>query len=558
LEEKAKHKLHVKNVGSVDLKKLMDLPMSKKHRETLEKLLPWLNSDEYYRDVVFDGKFFPCHLAPAHMETLARSCKVEEVTDEMRRLHPTRGTCHVFSVTEEKDLPPPDDFRERPIGHPIHNNNGVHQQVGVKFHTREGLRSPLCGKKGQVAVQLDFSAWFDQIELSLAQRSFYRFLMNGVLHQFVKLPMGATQSVEVAHAIAEALADGCDPSGEVTIQVHLDNVRFLGRRVQVLAAAAAFVDRCNEVGAILNEVKEKGELEGQVLESADFLGEHFDYKHGRVRVTEKIRNKIKLVWGRKDHWTNRDVASLYSLLFYASNTLAITPARFFNAMRLYRRLSQTLQAEPYRWMEAAPYIPQYVWAELEEWTGEILMNSWREIKPNPTSTKWIITDASEWGWGAICWDGRKAVSHQEAWEETYRHSQNSAYAEPEAILRALRRFITPGEAVTIYTDHQALKFAVPKGYSPSYLVNRVLLAVQRDFGRAVKIVYVPGKWNASDCLSRNRAAVEFDRQLTEAFIQATALEEENGAINPVPFRWVEEPVKIPVSPAKQIDLACTN
>ena len=358
LHEKGKRKLHVKDVGSVNLKELMNLPMSANCRSALEKLLPWLSSDEHYAKVEFDGKFFPCHLAREHIPILARSCKVERVTEEMLAEFPTAGACHVFSVTEDKDLPPPDDKRERPIGHPIHNNN----------------------------------------------------------------------------------------------------------------------------------------------------------------------------------WVCRDVASLFSLLFYASNTLDLSPARFFNAMRYYRRLSQELQARPYLWMANAPEVPEYVRLQLEEWVGSVLINPWRPMtKPAPPQ-KWLITDASAWGWGAICWDGRTVITHQEPWESTYLRTEKSAHTEPEALIRALRRFVRPGEPATLYTDHEALKYAVPKGYSPSFIVNGILFKVRAEFGKEVKIVYVPGKWNPADYLSRNRDQAEIDVLLTKAFIEASTMHEENGSINPEPFQ----------------------
>ena len=76
-----------------------------------------------------------------------------------------------------------------------------------------------------------------------------------------------------------------------------------------------------------------------------------------------------------------------------------------------------------------------------------------------------MTDASEWGWGAISWNGYSLLSHQEPWGRTFQNGKFSAHAEPEAILRALRRFISPGEVTTLYTDHEAMKYAAPKGYA---------------------------------------------------------------------------------------------
>ena len=539
---KGKNKFHVKDVGSVDFEALLKLEMKDETRKKLMEVLRWIKDPTAYKDVKFDGNFFFCDLADNHKKELKRSCKVEKVTPEMEAKHPTIGACRVFSVTEEKVVEGQDPdlpieqletiLRERPIGHPCHNNDAVKQLIGVSFDTREQRREPLL-KKNICATHVDFKAWFDQLELEEPQRAAFRFKMDGELYQFVKIPMGAVQSVEIAHLVATALSEACVEDDDVAVSVYIDNVRFLGQREKVIRATQRFVERCRIVKAELNE--DTSDITALVQDEFDFLGETFDYKRGRVRNTKKIIKKIlwlqeKMLAG---NWTYRQMAATFSLLFYGSNTIGIRPAPYFNALRFYREKSHKLQMNPHLWDEECDRMAPSATKELCIWLEKVIKNDWREIKPQLAPEKWIVTDASKYGWGALCYDGRTVETFNAPWSPEFVRSGESAKAEPKAILNALCRFVKPGESVKIYTDHEALKYSMKKGYSPGYVVNETLRMVQK-FGPNVQLAFIRGVWNPADLPSRGQD--EVDQQLLDAWKKACQLpDEEGGVINAAPF-----------------------
>lgn len=535
---KEDHALHISSqVGpGFNIEKLLELTMMTEDRRKLVAVLGWTNDDRGYQAVKFDGKFFKVDMCEKHLAQMVQPeyFKCELVTPEMEMEHPTGGACQVFTTTELKQLKEAIDgvkdfyLRERIIGWTRTINDAVEQAEGVQFHTKEELHAPLKGGN-MYAIQLDMMAWFDQIPLDPARRRFYRFKAGGKLYQFLKTPMGARQSVEIAQYVVKALVSGTHPES-VWAHIHVDNVRFMGRsKEEVIQSASNFIKRCIEVGAIINETMDPNpeSLALLVEEEGDFLGESYDYKEGKVRVAEKTMKKIAYSWENRENWSMKQMAAHYSLLFYSGQTLGIRPTEYFGAMRHYRDTARILQQNPYLWTCPAMRLAPAQLNELAAWTELIRKNEWRTITDEEPITKWIVTDASAWGWGAMCWNGTTLEIHGQEWEQEFKeaHGNFSAHAEPEAIIRSLCKFVRPGERAKIFTDHEALKWAGPKGYSSSYTVNDILRRIKQNFGDQVVIVYLPGHLNPADPMSRNRAPDKNDEDNQFAWMAAVKVEE---------------------------------
>jgi hypothetical protein len=233
---------------------------------------------------------------------------------------------------------------------------------------------------------------------------------------------------------------------------------------------------------------------------------------------------------------------MFSLLFYASNTQDLRLAPFYDALRFYRRWSRELQLHPYLWDAPLVIQPsQLAWEQLADWTGRVLKNEWRRITKPKKATKWIVTDASDWGWGALCYDGHSVKTYAEPWPADFAGAGKSAHAEPVAITKALAYFVKPGECTKLYTDHIAAKYAVGKGYSPAYVVNRVLDFIQRNYPPGtITLGFIKGIWNPADAPSRDRAPTTEDIQLRDAWLQAIKLPDaEFGVINEGPFKTIK-------------------
>ena len=148
--------------------------------------------------------------------------------------------------------------------------------------------------------------------------------------------------------------------------------------------------------------------------------------------------------------------------------------------------------------------------DLEAWTAEALSNSWVPCLDESPSERFIATDASEWGWGAIFLDVASGLVDfcSVPWSQRDRNSfdvSHSAHAEPEAVFRALCRFVRPGDSrpVSVLTDSTTAKHSLPKGYSPSFVVNAIASRCQSAFpSLRLDTHHVPGALNGVDPLSR--------------------------------------------------------
>jgi hypothetical protein len=507
------YSLHAKHVQPLNVSKLKELVAAgSKLEEELEAALVFLTSHKPYEATKCSG-LRVTRLDREQLDKLLEVGKIERVTEEMERDCPTKAYCLLFTVPED------DKRRLRPIMHPEDVNKSLLRTVKVKFSTREQLHAPLR-KKRLWAIHMDMAAWFDQLPISSKIRSYFRFRdADGNLYQSTRLPMGASHSVDVAHTIMKALVANL-PSN-VIVDIYVDNVRILGEnKADVLEAAKMFARNAQSVGATVNELAGGGDVESLLTQGlagqpeATFLGEEYDLSAGAVRASSKTLKKLDFSWSNRTNWTRKGLAAHYALLFYASATLRISPAGYFNAMRLLRRFSQTMTRQPgtWNWPVGEMLAPSAV-AELEAWTRAVMRNEWQVQAHPPRPTKHIVCDASAWGFGAVCWNGRTAAVTQEPWNQEFTYGQRSAYAEPTAIYRAICQFVTPGEAAVIYTDHQAFPFAARAGYSHSYIINDILRKIAEGFGRdTISFVYIPGPSNPADYLSRNRLQTAVDAE----------------------------------------------
>ena len=111
----------------------------------------------------------------------------------------------------------------------------------------------------------------------------------------------------------------------------------------------------------------------------------------------------------------------------------------------------------------------------------------------------IFTDASDWGWGAIC--VRVEVANG-GWSAG---NKFSAHSEPLAVFMALCRFVSPlvPSRVLIFTDHRPLTFYTKSGYSKSYPINQILNDIRSQFPLLdFSCEYVKGEDQPADGLSR--------------------------------------------------------
>ena len=249
-----------------------------------------------------------------------------------------------------------------------------------------------------------------------------------------------------------------------------------------------------------------------IKQRGTWLGEDYDVTRKTVAISDKTREKIKACWREADDWTWRTYAGHMALLFYASRTLGIRLGQYYGALRAYAAAGWLLTERPELWDQRMIPLQQHAKDSIEQWTNDVLTHGPREI-PRDLRPSWlIVSDASHWGWGAwVMKPNGKITWHSHKWSSADRHaglsSKTSAHAEPEAIARVLDTELLPTTTskVLILTDSTTAKYALQKGYSPSFFVNAIATRVALKFPSVqLQLEHLPGACNMADGVSRGK------------------------------------------------------
>jgi hypothetical protein len=339
--------------------------------------------------------------------------------------------------------------------------------------------------------------------------------------------MGQRHAVAVAQCTTNVLLAFELPPG-VSHQSCIDNVRFVGPREGVLQAAKVFVKRCRLVGATINELPTEADdtgIDRLAHQRGEWLGAEYDYALGRQRVAEKSLKKLHASWAARQTWSHRGYAAHMGLLFFFASVLRSPLASFFEAMKQMRARSSRLAADENLWDQPV-HISGSEEEALVKWTNHALTNAWTTCNCADPVTRFIITDASGWGWGALFFDATtgEAASEAQQWTTADRElidTQASTSAEPEAVLRALKHFCkrTDGGRVAVLTDSSTAKYALTKGYSPSFAVNAIAARVRATFPNLTLVLHhIAGVENPADGCSRSGALPTADEARAAALV----------------------------------------
>lgn len=489
--------LHVKKevVGALHTDKVLLLPMRDTLREQLHHALRWIRWSPEYE--AMESKL---HEMKASGQSL-RMDKIHMSADDTQLLFDARklgsidreplAYCNGFLRAEEKE----DGVRRRPLYEPLINDLISAQQVRTCYTSKAHIRRAV--KNSQGGVQYDYAAWFDQIKIDDAIR--HLFGVRGDTPTALNvLAMGYRPSCQVAQSLTEAISDTGMTSVEVSSCV--DNVLFTGDYHTLQQASKIFLDRCDSVHAIVKDRTEN------FATRYEFLGEAYDHDKSTRCLTEKTRAKAQFVVDsitNRRVFTTRQILAVYGLLFYASEVLRITLARFHWSLRF---LSSVAGNE----LEERHQIPAHVAHELMTWAKIASDNQpvavWTERDPQEKADLTIYVDASGEGWGALSIAPSGAiltVGHRWTHNDMSQWNLSSSVAaEPLALRYAVAMLVPAGcTRVTIFTDHQPLTYAHDKGYGKAYAYSRMVDFLEQ-YPTTFSIKYVPGHLNPADILSR--------------------------------------------------------
>lgn len=398
-------------------------------------------------------------------------------------------------------IPEWDRDRKRPIFHPD-INAVIDKSLLIKgiIPRKEVVRRNAASSRW--SVQFDFSSWYDQLPLDQKISAIFGFLGKRCL---ASLPMGFRPSADVAQSISSAIADFSLPDG-VNVTVYIDNVRFGGpTKESVIRAAKTFLERANNVGAIVNE------QEIVAKEVEDFLGERYDLVRGNRSLTAKNLDKLHHAVEMIDSpLTARQLSAVFGLLFFSSEVLRANLSIFFPALSFFRHAMSNVKD----WDDPAPPLTAAAADSLRLWFKELIANKPTPIistSPEPDLT--FFVDASEFGYGAVSISTCGVQLLQGQWSDEDRAAydvSHSTVAEPLAVRRVAALTVHGGHKhVRILSDHMGLIFAGNKGYGKCRAYNDMCIFLSQYTSTVFTFGFVPGSLNVtSDKLSRVKLTTE--------------------------------------------------
>lgn len=518
-----------KHPRPIDQLALEALPGSAATLQAWREARRWLDDDtiyEQYQVPVHDARNAPA--APYKKEFIDKLVDASVICRV--KPHQVRGHVKMFAVPEPKKE------RFRSIKHTVDINDfcGRESLSPCVFPTKIDIAKAVHA--GGYFIALDFSAYYDQFELSEQVGRRMCFSWNKRLFRLRTLPMGQRQAVGVANAATQRLLDF--PKCSRHHMSIIDNVIFIGDRDAVIEDAWTFIQRCKAVFAVLNEIDVQSacrdDVAKLVTQSGDWGGIHIDLVDKTVALTDKCIEKTRVSWNRRAKWQWRDYAAHMGLLFWAWGIIAMPMADFYDVLRFnsvvgsvimhrYQRMKEERGLAPEDmppnpvWYEPA-IINSDVMSVLTRWTEIVLANAPRKVLADAEPEVLVECDASRWGW---CCFGlnvatNEAFSYSEKWSDDMERDfgsrlGRSTFAEPQGVARSLikahERF-PHATNFAITNDNTAAVFSYRRGFNHRVqTINECLREVEARFPKShfkINIKHVAGVENIADGGSRGQ------------------------------------------------------
>jgi hypothetical protein len=328
--------------------------------------------------------------------------------------------------------------------------------------------------------------------------------------------MGFRASCLVAQRVSEFLLD-LQIAGVVTAAC-IDNFLFFAEDEQQLRRALLlFRQRCQRAGVRLNETVDTiyadRPTEGCSTESFDCLGERYNLMDRTRTLTDGTRRKAETALAvleeqRRGVVSTRRLAAVFGVAFYATQVVDVFLRPFFDGILFFRHMASS--ASVTGWNGPASRLAGTAAYQTRCWLLTALARRPVPIELPPAHPQLeLTTDASSWGWGAVCTDlatGKTQVAAA-PWtaSDRLRHKIGSSVSsELLAVVRASCLFLRGDiRAVRVNSDHAPLVFAGNAGHAKCREYNDALCRLREIFPNTTFVfTFVPGRENKADELSR--------------------------------------------------------
>jgi hypothetical protein len=406
-------------------------------------------------------------------------------------------------------------WRRRQLYWPEQLNNEILQRFGKQpIDLEDTVLHATNVQSGMKARCFDIEKSFLQMGLSPEVQQYHGFKYRGKYYVNCTAPMGEVWVPAFVHLILKILA--FNDESEVCTELHIDNVRFLGRNEAAIdRAAERFQANCKRANVKLNV-----EAVNEMHEVGDFLGTTNDYRRGLVRMAKKTVDKLRSESeiALNPNATIEDFRVLFGVLFFASRVLRISLAEYYGPIKFLRRRLHEVSKGVMRESEKAKLWP-CMKDDLQRWIDTALENPWtNHVERRDGIELVMVTDASVDGWGSVLYDERtgKVVATGGKWKQRHNSSEINEL-EAWAVRNAAEAFEdqlkdSSLKHLLVLVDNTATLHAYRKGSAQAHLLNKAVREGQRLLPDQVQvsIAYIDSKTNESfaDPISRGREMKE--------------------------------------------------
>jgi hypothetical protein len=409
---------------------------------------------------------------------------------------PSVHICSAFTVV--------DGDRRRNITWSVDGNSAAHKAgFGSNvplFHSSVYAAAAIY----DAGVQFDLRAGFYQLELTAAERPFFRFYdTQGRLFQMTRLPMGHSAAVDLMQLVTMTIAG----NHEVVLPQH----RCPHRSPHTYVDGARFAGSPAEAADVLRFWSRSAEFFGAtfkapplVQQEYDFVGIRFDHRCHTVRLADKTASKIP-----QSIPTSTTVAELQTLLgrlLFGAGVTRTPLGDFYFAFKAVRRhfnncnTSRTTLHEPLE-------LTQGCAAKLQQLRDQVLSTVVIRTSPGGISLR-FYSDASLKGWGSVLMTDRgRVLVTGGAWGPSELGADISVL-EMRAVELGLLAFeveLQSAAHVAIFVDNTSTEAGIRRGNCRSAdLAIRLAAAIPllRALPGRITVGHVPSAENPADPPSR--------------------------------------------------------
>ena len=516
-EAAAAYPLHIKDTTRVDWKAVSELARGGPLESHIRNAEAWCTTATFYGGPVTDDPL-DVPRASFNDEQLRALLAANKIVAYNGPVH---GYVMAFTVAQHTKK------RLRVIAEPDLNRRCDKEQAyQVHYPSRLERRARAVGAR--FSAELDFSAYFDQFDLSPAVQGYFvlrsKTPVDGHhLFALTRMPMGASFAPSVAQAVTSTLVFPLLSMEEVKVDTMIDNIRIVATTKNAFVKAMrTLLGRVRRANITLNDAHQYAVSDDELArkfavtdEPRVFLGEK--YLGETVCNSDNAVEKLEAAYARYleggPAYTKRHFASFIGLALFMAHTINVPLTELHTLLRAYGRVI----ADEGGWDTACVIDSEAVHVSVERLTDRLLQNAPvplpRLHRPEQNLDAYdaaIEVDASCTAWGACVRFARtgEVWQLQQRWTTPVSHS---AHAEPRAAQLALRW--TRGHAgyenarIALITDHVAIAtgqrrwYSNNGGFSTSFHLNEVFRELY-DHGGG-EVFHVEGVRNEADQLSRD-------------------------------------------------------